>query len=142
MTITLNHTIVHARDKEAAARFFAQIFGLPFEGSGGHFAPVRVNDTLTLDFADEPGPIASQHYAFHVSDSEFDSILLRVKAAGTRDWQRPLEPCGREAQQLEWRARFLFQGSQRPCHRADDRAAVSAGEAVRVSRQSLYSGPS
>ena len=33
VTITLNHTIVHARDKEAAARFFAQIFGLPFEGS-------------------------------------------------------------------------------------------------------------
>ena len=57
MTITLNHTIVHARDKEAAARFFAQIFGLPFEGSGGHFAPVRVNDTLTLDFADEPGAV-------------------------------------------------------------------------------------
>ena len=47
MTITLNHTIVWARDKEGAARFFAEIFGLRFEGSGGHFAPVRVNDTLT-----------------------------------------------------------------------------------------------
>ena len=82
MTITLNHTIVPARDKEAAARFFAQIFDLPFEGRGGHFAPVRVNDTLTLDFADKEGPFASQHYAFHVSDAEFESILQRVKAAG------------------------------------------------------------
>jgi catechol 2,3-dioxygenase-like lactoylglutathione lyase family enzyme len=82
MTITLNHTIVPARDKEAAAHFFAQIFGLHFEGRGGHFAPVRVNDTLTLDFADEEGPITSQHYAFHVSNAEFDSILQRVKAAG------------------------------------------------------------
>ena len=82
MTITLNHTIVPARDKEAAARFFAEIFGLHCEGSGGHFAAVRVNDTLTLDFADTKGTIASQHYAFHVSDAEFDAILQRVKDAG------------------------------------------------------------
>lgn len=82
MTITLNHTIVPARDKEAAARFFAEIFGLRFGGSGGHFAPVRINDALTLDFADAEGSIASQHYAFHVSDAEFDAILGRVKNAG------------------------------------------------------------
>ena len=82
MTITLNHTIVSARDKDAAARFFAEIFGLHFKGLGGLFAPVRVNDTLTLDFADAKGTIASQHYAFHVSDAEFDAILQRVKVAG------------------------------------------------------------
>jgi catechol 2,3-dioxygenase-like lactoylglutathione lyase family enzyme len=82
MTIILNHTIVWTSDKEGAARVFAEIFGLRFEGSGGHFAPVRVNDTLTLDFADAKGPIASQHYAFHVSDTEFDAILHRVKDAG------------------------------------------------------------
>ena len=64
MTITLNHTIVSARDKDAAARFFAEIFGLRFEGSGGHFAPVRVNDTLTLDFADAKGTIASRIMRF------------------------------------------------------------------------------
>ena len=81
MTITLNHTIVSAGDKDAAARFFAEIFGLRLEGSGGHFAPVRVNDTLTLDFADAKGTIAGQHYAFHVSDAEFDAILQRVKDA-------------------------------------------------------------
>ena len=81
MTITLNHTIVWTRDKEAAARFFADLFGLRVEGSGGHFAPVRINDTLTLDFADAKGTIAGQHYAFHVSDAEFDAILHRVKGA-------------------------------------------------------------
>ena len=81
MTITLNHTIVRSRDKDAGARFFADIFGLRFQGSGGHFAPVRVNDTLTLDFADANGTIAGQHYAFHASDAEFDSILQRVKDA-------------------------------------------------------------
>ena len=82
MTITLNHTIVWARDKDAAARFFAEIFGLHFKGLGGLFAPVRVNDTLTLDFADARGTIAGQHYAFHVSDAEFDAILQRVNDAG------------------------------------------------------------
>ena len=82
MTITLNHTIVSARDKDAAARFFAEIFGLRFEALGGHFALVHVNDTLTLDFADAKRTIASQHYAFHVSDTEFDAILPWVKDAG------------------------------------------------------------
>jgi hypothetical protein len=51
MTIILNHTIVPARDKLAAARFFASIFGLNFnEQESHHFAPVRVNETLTLLF--------------------------------------------------------------------------------------------
>jgi len=49
MTITLNHTIVPARDKAAAAKFFAQIFGLK-RSRTGHFAPVRVNKELTLLF--------------------------------------------------------------------------------------------
>jgi len=81
MAITLNHTIVPARDKVAAARFFAQLFGLDIEETG-HFAPVRLNDTLTLLFSDEDKTFESHHYAFHVSDAEFDSILARVKAAG------------------------------------------------------------
>ena len=41
MAIALNHTIVPARDKEAAARLFAQLFGLAYEGVGQHFAPVK-----------------------------------------------------------------------------------------------------
>ena len=82
MTITLNHTIVPARDKEAAARSFAQLFELNFEGPSGRFAPVRVNETLTLDFDDEVEAFESHHYAFHVSDAEFDAILGRVRAAG------------------------------------------------------------
>ena len=81
MAIELNHTIVPARDKEAAARFFAEIMGLEYSGPRGHFAPVRINDALTLDF-DNADPVPHHHYAFHVSDAEFDAILGRVKARG------------------------------------------------------------
>ncbi len=81
MTITLNHTIVPARDKQASAEFFARIFGLKVESPVDHFAAVGVNDTLTLYFADR-SQFESHHYAFHVSDSEFDAIFERLQEAG------------------------------------------------------------
>ena len=69
-------------DLFARARFFAEVLGLTVTPGRGYFAQVRVNENLTFDFADEDGPIASQHYAFHVSDPEFDAILARVKVRG------------------------------------------------------------
>jgi len=78
MSIVLDHTIVPARDKEESARFFARIFGVAYEGGGGHFAEVRVNDTLTLDFATEEG-FESHHYAFKISEAEFDAIFARIQ---------------------------------------------------------------
>jgi catechol 2,3-dioxygenase-like lactoylglutathione lyase family enzyme len=76
----LDHTIVPAKDKAASARFFAEVFGLRVEPGGGHFAAVRVNEHLTFDFADGPGPRGRHHYTFHVSDEEFDAIFSQVKA--------------------------------------------------------------
>ena len=88
MAITLNHTIVPAHDKEASARFFAEMFGLAYEGTRGHFAPVQVNDALTLDF-DDAETFETHHYAFHVGEEEFDAILGRVKAAGVAYGSEP-----------------------------------------------------
>ena len=69
MAIELNHTIVPAHDKVASAKFFAHIFRLPFAQSAvGYFAPVRVNEALTLDFAD--------------SDEEFEAIFARIRQEG------------------------------------------------------------
>jgi catechol 2,3-dioxygenase-like lactoylglutathione lyase family enzyme len=83
MTIRLDHTIVPVKDKRASARFFAEIFGLSVKPGAGYFAQVQVNDSLTLDFSDdEDEPGRSQHYAFHVSDAEFEAIFERVKARG------------------------------------------------------------
>jgi len=89
MTITLNHAIVPARDKVAAAKFFAGVFGLKRERAG-YFAPVRINKSLTLLFSDEDAKFESHHYAFHVTDREFDAIVGRVKRAkiafGSAPW--------------------------------------------------------
>ena len=99
MSIMLDHTIVPARDKVASARWFAEIFGLRFEGLHGHFAPVRVNDTLTLDF-DDAERFESHHYAFHVGDEEFDAIFGRVQAAGIT---YAADPGFRQADQINHR---------------------------------------
>jgi catechol 2,3-dioxygenase-like lactoylglutathione lyase family enzyme len=92
MAIVLDHTIVPAKDKVASAEFFAEIFGLKVKSGQGHFAQVQVNESLTFDFADEPeawgGPGfdprtgKSHHYAFHISEAEFEAIFRRVKAKG------------------------------------------------------------
>ena len=77
-----------ARDKVAAAKFFAKIFGLK-RARTGHFAPVRVNKSLTLLFDDDT-TFDSHHLAFHVSAREFDAIFSRIKKAklayGSAPW--------------------------------------------------------
>lgn len=81
MAVILDHTIVPAKNKVASAKFFAEIFGLTVKPGQGHFAQVQVNETLTFDFGDDPEP-HSQHYAFHISEAEFEAIFGRVKAKG------------------------------------------------------------
>ncbi len=81
VTIELDHTIVPSRDKEAAARFFSRIFGLSYNGPMSHFAAVRVNENLTIDF-NQASDFEPHHYAFKVSETEFDAIFGRIKADG------------------------------------------------------------
>jgi len=82
LAIELNHTVVPARDKVASAEFFARILGLSFEESTvGYFAPVRVNDSLTIDFVDSTR-IDVHHYAFKVSEEDFDAMFARIQSEG------------------------------------------------------------
>ena len=78
MPLQLDHTIVPAYDKVKSAEFIARMFGLKYEGPWEHFAPLKVNDILTLDFDDSDDPRAN-HYAFLASDDEFDAILQRIR---------------------------------------------------------------
>jgi catechol 2,3-dioxygenase-like lactoylglutathione lyase family enzyme len=91
MAIELNHTIVpcfedpgpdgQARDKTTSAKFYADILGLTYLGVLSHFEQVKVNDSLTLDF-DDAKAFMPHHYAFKVSEDDFDAIFGRIKEGG------------------------------------------------------------
>ena len=84
MPVHLDHLIVPAKDRIAAARLLAQLLAVPWAEQGpiGPFSPVYVNDGLTIDFDQWTGPIPQQHYCFRVGEEEFDGILERMKTAG------------------------------------------------------------
>jgi catechol 2,3-dioxygenase-like lactoylglutathione lyase family enzyme len=82
MTVQLNHTIVHASDKHASAAFLAGILGLEVGAPYGPFIPVETGNGVTLDFADTGSEqIRGQHYAFLVSEDDFDAIFGRIQQA-------------------------------------------------------------
>jgi catechol 2,3-dioxygenase-like lactoylglutathione lyase family enzyme len=92
VVMELNHLLIPCRDKVESANYFARLMGLE-TGPVGHFAAVRIDDGLVFDFAEaddvslwepENGHFARQHYAFKVSDGEFEAIFGRVKAEGLR----------------------------------------------------------
>ena len=90
MGVDLNHTIVAARDKKAAAEFLATIMGLEVSPQFGPFIPVQTSNGVTLDFLDSGAePITPQHYAFLVSEEDFDAIFGRVQEAGIAYYAGP-----------------------------------------------------
>lgn len=89
MAVRLNHTIVAAHDKDKAARFLTEILGLPAPLLLGPFAVVRVGDETSLDYMDADGEIVSQHYAFLVSEIEFDEIFARIRGRHLPYWADP-----------------------------------------------------
>ncbi|GAA2446840.1 VOC family protein [Streptomyces glaucus] len=89
MTVRLNHTIVAARDKKASAQFLADILGLEAGPPYGPFVPVEIPGGVTLDYLDTDGEITSQHYAFLVSEDDFDAIFARIREAGLTYWADP-----------------------------------------------------
>ena len=91
MTVKLNHTIVHARDREATAAFLTEILGLPEATPYGPFLEVKVHNEVSLDVMQDAGAITPQHYAFLVSEDDFDAILGRIKERNLEHWADPFE---------------------------------------------------
>lgn len=93
MAITLNHTIVAARDKTASANFLTELFDLPSPKPFGPFLVVSVgsDNPVSLDYAEvgEDEDIHPQHYAFLVSEDEFDAIYGRIREWGLQHWADP-----------------------------------------------------
>jgi catechol 2,3-dioxygenase-like lactoylglutathione lyase family enzyme len=89
MAIELNHTIVWCRDKRKSAKFLADVLGLPAPTALGPFLVVAAGNGVSLDFHDTDGEIASQHYAFLVSEDEFDEIFGRLRERQLQYWADP-----------------------------------------------------
>ncbi len=90
MTVQLNHTLVAAHDNEASARFLAEMFALPEPYPYGPFQCVEIDNGVSLDFMAVPDdPVHQQHYAFLVSEAEFDAVMARIQERGLDFWADP-----------------------------------------------------
>ncbi|MBV9091204.1 MAG: VOC family protein [Mycobacteriaceae bacterium] len=89
MAIAFNHTIVAARDKQESAAFFTELFGLPAAKPFGHFLVVALEHGVSLDFAEAGDDVRPQHYAFLVSEDDFDTIYGRITDQGLEHWADP-----------------------------------------------------
>ncbi|MGW6499511.1 VOC family protein [Nonomuraea angiospora] len=89
MAIEFNHTVVAARDKDQSAAFLAEVLGLPQPSEFGPFAVVETSNGVSLDFFATDGPVLSQHYAFLISEAEFDAVWGRLRARGITYYADP-----------------------------------------------------
>lgn len=90
MPVELNHTIVHSRDNRESAEFLAQLLGLTVGTEWGPFIPVVLANGVTLDFATVPAAsITVQHYAFLVSEADFDIAFEQIEAQGIAYYADP-----------------------------------------------------
>src|SRR5579872_4872813 len=89
MSIQLNHTIVYSSDRAKSARFLAEILGRPAPVRFGPFEVVELDNAVSLDFAAAAGPIQPQHYAFLISEADFDAVFDRIRKRGVEYWADP-----------------------------------------------------
>ena len=89
MPVELNHTIVHVSDRKAAAEWVAELLGLDPPKPFGPFYGVDLANGVQLDFADGPGDVSPTHYAFLISEQEFDEIYGRIVERGLEHWADP-----------------------------------------------------
>jgi catechol 2,3-dioxygenase-like lactoylglutathione lyase family enzyme len=90
MPVQLNHTIVAASDRHRSAAFLADLLGLAAPRTVGPFAEVRLANGVNLDFMDDP-EVHPRHYAFLVTEEEFDLIFGRIHERGLTYWADPFE---------------------------------------------------
>jgi len=89
MPVQLNHTIVGCRDQQVSAAFMSEVFGLPPAARFGPFLVVEMANGVSLDYMDFGDNISTNHYAFLVTEDEFDAIFGRVKERGLPYWADP-----------------------------------------------------
>jgi catechol 2,3-dioxygenase-like lactoylglutathione lyase family enzyme len=89
VSVQLNHTIVWCRDQHRSAAFMTEILGLPQATRFGPFLLVAADNDVSLDFHETSEQIAAQHYAFLISEEEFDASFGRIRQQGLPYWADP-----------------------------------------------------
>ena len=89
MSIELNHTIAWCSDQVRSAQFLTDILGLPAARSFLHFLVVDFANGVSIDYFETTENIAVQHYAFLVTEREFDEIYGRLIERGQEIWADP-----------------------------------------------------
>ena len=90
MATQFNHTIVWCSNQDVSAKFLADILGRPAPTRFGHFDVVALDNGVSLDFANAEGPIRPQHYAFLISEADFDAVLGRITERALDYWADPM----------------------------------------------------
>ena len=89
MSVSLNHHIVHSHDPAAGAAFLAEILGLDPPARWGPFHMVELANEVTLDYMHVDHDIVPHHYAFLLSEEEWDGAFERLSAGGHQYWADP-----------------------------------------------------
>ncbi len=89
MSVELNHTIICCSDKARSAAFMTGILGLPPARTFLHFLVVDLANNVSVDFYQKEGAVAPQHYAFLVSEDEFDAAMNRIGERDVQYWADP-----------------------------------------------------
>ena len=89
MGTQLNHTIVWCRDQQSSSRFLAEMLGRPAPHRFAHFDVVEFDNGVSLDFAAREGEIVAQHYAFLISEEDFEAVMGRLRDRNLDYWADP-----------------------------------------------------
>jgi catechol 2,3-dioxygenase-like lactoylglutathione lyase family enzyme len=109
MAVDFNHTIVWAQDSQASATFLAEVLGLPAPRQWGPFLVVTTDNGTNIDFMNADGEITPQHYAFLVSESEFDEIFGRIHERSLPYWADPAKTQAGEINHHDGGRGFYFE---------------------------------
>jgi catechol 2,3-dioxygenase-like lactoylglutathione lyase family enzyme len=108
VSVQLNHTIVWCRDKQISSTFLVDILGLPSPAPFGPMLVVQLDNGVSLDYYDEDGEIASQHYAFLIDEDDFEPIFARLQSRGLPYWADPGKQRPGEINRLNGGRRVYF----------------------------------
>ncbi len=89
MSAQLNHTIAWCSNRARSAGFLANVLGLSEPRRFMHFLVVDLANDVSIDYFETTDHVALQHFAFLVTEEEFDGAFGRIRDLGIEFWADP-----------------------------------------------------